>query len=240
MSRTSLVAVLLALSTCPVTAAEPSPRTISVRGRAEVVFPPDHVVVHAAVTAKADEARGAQKQAHEKATAILSFLRQAGVAADDLATDRTDLREVRDPVKEDCPPQPPRSHFEATVGVRFKIRDLPRFDHLLSGITDLGVNRIYAVTSESTRRPAKAKEARIQAVLAAREKAGYLASQLGLTLGAPITVQEIVAQSYFDQSLSNTNRFVVDGLTTADPGATSFSPNDLTVSAEFDIVFELR
>ena len=240
MSRAVLIAALLALPSYPLAAADTPPRTISVRGRAEVVFPPDHVVVHAAANASADNARAAQTQAHEKATAILSYLRQAGVASDDVDTDRTELRSVRDPIDENCPHQALLSHFEATVAIRFKVRNLAQFDELLSSLTDLGVNRIYSVTSESTQRVAKSKDARIQAVLAGKEKAGYLAKQLGLSLGSPVTVQEVVAKSYFDQSLSNTNSYIVDGVNTFTPSSASFSPTQLSASAEFDIVFEIR
>ena len=240
MPRSTFAVLLLAATSFTLNAADAAPRTITVRGRSEIVYPPDHVTVHAAVIAKADDARVAQKRAHEQAAAILAFLREAGVAPDDLATDRTDLREIQDPSDDDCPRQTPTSHFEASVGVRFKLRDLQRYDDVLSGITQFGVNRVYGVTSESSLRTAKAKEARIAAVVAAKDKAGYLAKELGLSLGQPITVQEIVAKSYFDQSLASTNSFIVDGVHTFDPKSTSFSPNDLTVTAEIEIVFELR
>ena len=231
------LALCLMLTAFPLSAADPA-RTISVRGRAEVIFPPDFVTVSAGVVERDDDAKTAQSRSRERAAAVLSFLRGSGVAPEDLAADRASLREDSDTVGDDCPSRSPKRYFEASVGIRFKLRDLQKYDDVLEGITKLGANRLYAVESESTVRTAKAREARIQAVQAAKQKATYLAEELGLTVGPPISVTEVIEKSYFDRSVltSNSMTFSDDS---RGPSSAAFSPSDLTVAAEFDVVFEI-
>jgi uncharacterized protein YggE len=235
----SLLAVgLLTLGAAPPPTAVDPTHTISVRGRAEVTFPADHVILHAAVVAKSNDANAAQSQAREKAAAVLAFIRQQGVADEDLATDRLSLQE-REPFNDDRPGRQPQPYFEAAIGIRVMLRDLSRYDRLLSGMSERGVNRVDGIVFDSTERTAKAKQARIEAVLAAKDKATYLTQQLGLSLGPPVTVTEVVERSYFDRSVAASNTVVATGMGGAAATSSSLSPTDLMVSAEFDIVFEL-
>lgn len=236
--RSPAIALALTLAALPAAAGDPA-RTISVRGRTEVTFPSDHVTIRTGVSVRADDAVTAQKQAREKAAAILAFVRQMGVAPEDLATDHLDLDEVTQRDDDDCPNGTTVTYHVATVGMRVRLRELARYDDLLAGIVNRGANRIAGIAFDSTERVAKAKQARVGAIQAARDKAIYLARELGLTLGPPVTIQEVAEKSVFDfRSLqSNSVDFYVSP--EANEGSTSLSPSELVVAAEVDVVFEL-
>jgi uncharacterized protein len=237
--RLPLVVGLLFITLSALASAADKPRTISVRGKAEVTFPPDQALIRTAVLAKAPLPATAEHEARSKAALVISFARGLGVAANDISTDSLSLREEREVPGRGQPKDPVKPCFEATIGVSVVLRDLTRFDELLTGMTERGINEVHSLRLDSTERIVKTRQARIQAVLAAKEKASYLAQQLGLTLGAPISVEEVVARSYSDESLMISNVRSPAPAAQPDEGSAALSPGQLVTSAEYDLVFEL-
>jgi len=234
------VAVLVAAS-WPVNAGEDllaASRTISVRGVAEIAFPADHVTIFAAVVADGNNPESVQHEARDKAAQVLEFVRDFGVEAEDVSTNRVSLRDKTEYFDDDdCPRTEVIPKYEAKVGIRFVLRDLKLFDELMNGILDSGVNRILSVSFDSSERIEKAKDARKSAIRAAKEKADYLAGELGQVVGNPIRITEVVEKSYFDRSLASSNSFVTTGGTYT--GTTSMSPEEQIVSATVEVIFEL-
>ncbi len=217
------------------------PRTISVRGRAELVFPADHVVIRTSVVAKADAPKDAQTEASGKAARVLDFVGDLGVAERDAVTDGVSLQEATERFDDDdCPKAEPVPEYTATVGIRITLRDVARYDELMAGLLDLGVNRIRGASFESTEVPAKAREARIAAIRAARDKAVYLADELGERVGRPLEIEEVSEESVLGYSVGQSNAYLIEGMnSTVGSTGSSISPRELTVTAEIDVVFEL-
>lgn len=215
-------------------------RTISVRGSAEVAFPADHVVVVTSVVEEGNDAKLVQAEARRGAARVLDFIRSFGVESEDLSTNRVSLSEVTDYFDdEDHSKTEIIPEYEAIIGIRFILRDLERYDELMNGIMDSGVNRILGLYFDSTARIERAKEARKAAIRAAREKAEYLADELGQVVGDPIRITEIVETSYFDRSLATSNSYVVSSMNSAGSGKSSINPEEQSVSAIIEVIFEL-
>lgn len=218
------------------------PRTISVRGRAELLFPADHVVIRTSVVAEADAPKDAQAEASAKAARVLGFVHALGVDDRDVVTDGVSLQETTQRFNDDddCPKVEPEPEYTAVVGIRITLRDIARYDELMAGLLDLGVNRIRGASFESTEMPAKAREARVAAIRAAREKAVYLAEELGERVGRPLDIEEVSEESVLGYSVGYSNTYQIQGMSSAGGSAgSSISPRQLTVTAEIDVVFEL-
>lgn len=220
----------------------PEPRTISVRGRAEIEYPADHMILSASVVAKAQTPDAAQNEARRKATAVLNFVKSLGVDDKDTLTDFATLDDTTDEYDDDdCPRQNPEIEFTATIGIRVILRDFSKYDELVAGLLKGGVNRIRGISFESTEQVAKAKEARIEAIRAAREKADYLASQLGQKVGHPLEINEVYERKALDYSVGYSNSYQIRQREASfSSNGSSLSPNRMTAYAEVDVVFELE
>jgi uncharacterized protein YggE len=71
-----------------------------------------------------------------------------------------------------------------------KLKDLSKFDSLLTEALDLGANYVLGIQFRTTELRKHRDEARGLAIRAAQEKAIALAGELGETVGAPRTIYE--------------------------------------------------
>lgn len=214
-------------------------RTISVSGRAEVEFPPDFIVVKVGASLKNDDPIVLQDALRTASAAMLKFVKGLGVDEKDVSTDRFSVWEVDwDYDEDDCPKMPELPKYEGETSIHVVLRDFDSFDRLVRGLFENGANRLMSVSFDSTLRAEKTREARIAAVRAAKEKAAYIAEELGQRLGHPVEVSD-TSRSASARSYSS-NSYIVSGLDTMASTATSISASDLTASAQVSIVFALE
>jgi uncharacterized protein YggE len=214
-----------------------SPATITMKGKATIVINPDHVVVMIGIDATKTDARAAQTETMKKVKKILGFIAELGISDRDVSTDYLTLEKEDVDLKDegnkrqDLPPK-----YEASMDVRIVLRDLAKFEQLIQGLMLNGVNRIDGITFDSTERVAKTREARIQAIRAAKEKAIYLANAINETVGKALVIEEI-NRNYSNSATSNT--FSIEGISLSDNRIKSFSPKSLLIESEIKVVFEL-
>lgn len=219
---------------------QPVTRTVSVRGRADIVFPADHAIVSVAVVATGEEPKAVQNEVSEKAASVLGSMKELGIEDRDLATNRVSLEDITVRFDDDDRPiDDPIPCYKATIGIRITLRDLNKFDEMMSSLLAIGVNRIYGACFESTEEVAKAKEARKAAIGAAREKAEYLAAELGESIGRPIKITEVFERGAFERSVGYSNTIEFQEGPRSRSTTSAISPQDLMVGAEIDVVFEL-
>lgn len=119
--------------------------------------------------------------------------------------------------------------------VRILLTDISKFDQLLLGCVDAGVNTIEDVTREVRDIQAVKKKVRTMAVLAAREKAEAMAAALGQLTGPAISIEEI--NSEIHRGLSN--NIIIDlGAYTSFQG--SLSMGMIGIREDVKVVFELK
>lgn len=236
------IPILLALALCsaPLAAAEVSlvdaNPTISVSGRAEIEFQPDHVIISSAVNEEDKSARAAQTRAMRSASNALAVAREFGVKDEDLATDYVTLRQIVQREHREGGQIVERvTSYRAATSVRIVLRDIERYDELMAKLLEAGVNRIDSVHFDSEERIAKTREARKAAVLAAKEKASYLLAELGMKIGGVLKVEEYSsAPDYRSNKLERAAFADASG-----GGGPSISPKKLVASANVNIVFRI-
>ena len=216
---------------------QPKPREITVRGVAEVVVPPDYVEVRTQVVTLDKDLAKSQAENDEQVKAVLDLVRKMGIAPDDVSTGYTSLGPKEHRVRDQAPVF---LGFEATKSITVKLRDLSKYEALISGMLELGVNRITGVSFRSSEELEKRKQARVLAIRAAREKAEYLAEQLGQKVGRPLWVAEFRRETPRMPGWSNTS-FVPSpgGDAKADSEQGTIAPGSITIRAQIEASFEL-
>jgi uncharacterized protein YggE len=215
-------------------------RSIEVTGHAEVRYPAEYVVIWAGVTSTGASPHTIQTEVMTKVGAIFAYLQEKGLPKDDLGTSFVSLRDISlDQRDEDCPTLSEDPTFEASTEIRIVLRDLSEYDEVILALLERGLNEIRSISFQSRLAAEKAREARILAIRAAKEKAAYLASELGQRIGHPIKVEEIDTRSYFERSASYSNVVMI---TRSGSGGESSSllPRELKTSSEVTVIFELH
>ncbi len=213
------------------------PREITVRGVAEVVVPPDYVEVHTQVVTLNKDLARSQAENDEQVKAVLDLVGKMGIAPDDVSTGYTSLGPKEHRLRD----QPPVFlGFEATKSITVKLRDLSKYEALISGMLEVGVNRISSVSFRSAQELEKRKEARVLAIKAAREKAEYLAEQLGQKVGRPLWVAEFRRETPRMPGWSNVAyAYAREGEAEPDSEQGTIAPGSITIRAQVEASFEL-
>jgi len=216
---------------------QPKPREITVRGVAEVVVPPDYVEVHTRVVTLDKDLTKSQAENDEQVKAVLDLVRKMAIAPDDVSTGYTSLGPKEHRLRD----QPPVFvGYEATKSISVKLRDLSKYEALVAGMLELGVNRITGVSFRSSEELERRKDARRLAIKAARDKAEYLAEQLGQKVGRPLWVAEFKRETPRMPGWSNESyAYAREGEAEPDFERGTIAPGSITIRAQVEASFEL-
>lgn len=168
------------------------PPLISVNGIGEVKLEPTEVVISLGVETREKTLDQARKQTDKQAAAIIAYLRKQGVDAKNIQTSYMNLQPIYSGA-EYGKAQP--EFYMAQKTMTIVIKKLNKFDELLSGLYDNGVNRIdniYFRVADSDLEKYRA-EARKKAVADAKQKAEALTRELGARVGKVYTINEFTS-----------------------------------------------
>jgi hypothetical protein len=218
----------------------PTERTITVIGKAELEVPPDHLVAWMSVATVHNDPATAMSRNEDKIRAILGLLRDLEIDSKDVSTGYLRLEERFDRGRQG---EQVFKGFEAETTIQVAVRDLGLHERLIKGSLDLGMNRIWGVSFRSTEIVEKHRRARRLAIRAAREKAEYLAKELGHDVGAALTVTEKRVNEnprWAANTASNTFIDSAPGDLSPDIGSSTLMPEMITVTEEVEVVFRLE
>lgn len=171
-------------------AAEPTPREITVSGSATVDTAPDIATVTAGVETQAPTAADALKANGTAMTAVLAAARSTGIEARDLQTSQLNLNPVfrQDPGGSDAAPQVVA--YQASNMVTVRVRDVAKLGSVIDAVTGAGANRLYGVSFDVDAPDALLDTARQKALADAHRKADLFATAAGVKLGPVIAISE--------------------------------------------------
>src|SRR5690606_40177797 len=115
------------------------PPLISVNGIGEVNLEHNEVVISLGVETREKTLDQARKQTDKQAAAIIAYLRKQGVDAKDIQTSYVNLHPVYSGAEYG---KATPEFYMAQKSMTIVIRKINKFDELLSGLYDNGVNRI--------------------------------------------------------------------------------------------------
>lgn len=164
------------------------PRLITVTGDAEVRVVPDEVILTLGVMTWDKNMDRAKRQNDEIVGRVLALTTEFGIEPEHVKTDYIGIE-----------PRYRNGYYEASDFIGYfvrksiviTLRDLSKFEDLLSGALDIGANYVLGIEFRTTELRKHRDEARALAIQAAREKAEAMAGELGQTVGEPQTIQEV-------------------------------------------------
>ncbi|MBP1225485.1 SIMPL domain-containing protein [Flavobacterium sp. 1355] len=156
---------------------------INVNGEGKVKVAPDQVCISASVETKGNNAKEVKKQNDEKMDAVLKFIKKMNIPTADFKTKQVALNPQYDYEKK-------KTSYNATQTVEIIVKDLTKYDELMEGLVQQGINRIDKVSFESSKLAQYQSEARKLAIKDAKTKADEYVSVLGQKVGKAFTIAD--------------------------------------------------
>lgn len=223
----------------------PEPRVVTATGDAEVRVPPDEVVITLGVQTEDQKLDVAKSQNDGLVRQVLQRLQGFGIAADHIQTEYIGISPLYD-YPSYALPRLKGYTVQKTIVVT--LRDLAKFEDLLSGVLEAGANYVHNVEFRTTELRKYRDQARALAIQAAREKATALAGELEQGLGEPVTITEEQSlwHSWYgygwggrwNEAMAQ-NVVVETGSSSLAAGAT-VAPGQITVNARVSVTFALK
>ena len=163
----ALVTVLIAV---PAAAQSTASRSITVNGTAEVKVPPNEVILTVGVETDSLDIVKARAANDQRVKAIVEAARSHAVASEHVQTDFLDLQ----PRYNDSARREFLGYF-ARRSLVITIRDVSKFEPLLSSVLTAGANYVHGIDFRTTELRKHRDAARAMALTAAREKADAMA-----------------------------------------------------------------
>lgn len=182
MLRTLLV---LTIATTATMAQNPVPQpTVSVTGEGIVRVVPDEATINIRVENTGENTTALKKQNDLTVQEVIKFLKSMDIAEKDIRTQYMNLSKNYDYNSKTYT-------FAANQSLSVKLRDLKKYEAVMDGLLDTGINRIDGINFSSSKREQLETEARKKAVEDAQKKAREYASVLNQSVGKAISISEL-------------------------------------------------
>ena len=166
---------------------------INVSGEGKIKVVPDQALVSISLETKGTNAADVKKENDIKMDAVLKYIKKANIAKEDFQTQRVSLNPNYDYEKK-------KHNYLATQTVQILLKDLSKYDALLDGLVEIGINRIDNVEFKSSKFALLQSDARKLAIKDAKAKAEDFVSVLGQKVGKAITISDN-SQNYNPQPI---------------------------------------
>ena len=176
--KTTFIVALIAL-TCGMTRAQSSNiPTVDVQASAEVKVVPDEVFIVFGVETSDPKLAVAKTDNDNRVKKLLAIAQQMAIDPKFVQTDFITIEPwFRDESENDV--RIHRTEYRVRKKIAVTLRDVPKFEDLLSRALEAGVNYVHGVEFRTTELRKHRDRARQMAIQAAKEKAELLATQLG-------------------------------------------------------------
>ena len=156
---------------------------VNVSGEGKIKVEPDQALITISVETKGNDAADVKKENDKKMDAVLKLIKKANIALQDFQTQRVSLNPNYDYEKK-------KNYYLATQTVQILLKDLSKYDALMEGTVDAGINRINNVEFKTSKLLQLQSDARKLAIKDAKTKADDFVSVLGQKVGKAITISD--------------------------------------------------
>lgn len=175
--------LILALTTTAMIAQTNPPHTIDVTGEGIVKIVPDEVTINIRVENTGENTQNLKRQNDATINEVLKFLKQMKIADKYVRTEYMNLTKNYDYNSKTYT-------FAANQSLSIKLRDMDKYEELMNGLLETGINRIDGVEFSSSSMDSLKSQARKKAIENAQMKAQEYASVLKQTVGRAILISE--------------------------------------------------
>lgn len=188
LARTILIVAVAALA-CGITPAQTTPPSVDVTAAAEVKVVPDEVFILFGVETSDVKLAAAKADNDNRVKKLLAITQQMKIDPKYVQTDFITIEPWDHEVFVNNN-RVTRPEYRVRKKVAVTLREVPKFEDLLSRALEAGVNYVHGVEFRTTELRKHRDRAREMAIQAAKEKAELLASQLGRTIGEAQRISE--------------------------------------------------
>lgn len=229
MKRTIVFLALMLMTLSYGQETKPVPQ-ITVSGEGKVKVIPDEATVSVSVETKGNVAKDVKKENDEKIDAVLKLIKKMNLAPADYRTQRVSLNPQYDYEKK-------KTSYTATQTIEIIVRDLNKYDELMEGLVNQGINRIDNVVFQSSKLAQYESEARKLAMKEAKHKAEDYVSVLGQKVGRALTISDNT-QSYTPQPVYA--RFKTMAMESDAAPRETLAMGEITITANVSVNFILE
>ena len=156
---------------------------ISVSGEGKVKVAPDQVVINLGVQNTGKDAAEVKKMNDETVDKVVKYIKKFGIPTSDFQTTNVNLYKSYDYEKK-------KHNFQASQSITITLKDIKKYDELMMGLVDTGINNINGVEFKSSKMEEHKVTARKQAILDAKKKAEDFVSVLNQKVGKAILITD--------------------------------------------------
>jgi uncharacterized protein len=156
---------------------------INVSGEGKVKVAPDQVLIAISIETKGTKSEDVKRDNDRKMDGILKFIKKSSIASEDFQTQRISSNPNYDYEKK-------KYSYLATQSLQIVLKDLSKYDVLMEGLVNEGINRIDRVEFKSSKMIQLQSEARKLAMKDAKGKAEDFVSVLNQKVGKAILISD--------------------------------------------------
>jgi uncharacterized protein len=156
---------------------------ISVSGEGKVKVAPDQVVINLGVQNTGKDAAEVKKMNDETVDKVVKYIKKFGIPTSDFQTTNVSLYKSYDYEKK-------KHNFQASQSLTITLKDIKKYDELMMGLVETGINSINGVEFKSSKLEEHKVASRKQAVLDAKKKAEDFVSVLNQKVGKAILITD--------------------------------------------------
>ena len=171
---------------------------ITVNGEGKIKVVPDQATITATVETRGSNVKEVKKQNDQQIYLVLKLIKKMNLAPNDYKTQRVSLNPQYDYEKK-------KTTYNATQTIEILLRDLSKYDELMEGLVNEGVNNVNNVIFQSSKLEQYQSEARKMAMKDAKQKATDYVSVLGQKVGKAMTISDN-SQNYYPQPMYESMR----------------------------------
>jgi len=171
------------------------PPLITVTGKASVRVQPDKVQVTVGIDQRAKTVKQVQEDVDGKSSKIISYLKQNGVEDRDVQTSHINLNPFYSYEKTQAG-STEVDFYTATKSLTFVLRDISKFEKVLSGLYEIGVNTVNGIAFQVENQEAARQAAKRKATGHARKIAESLTEGLGVSVGKVYSLNDQTFDSH--------------------------------------------
>lgn len=162
---------------------------VNVTGEGTVTVVPDKVVIRARIEHSGKSAAEVKAQNDKVVNEVIKYLKSQDIPSKNIQTEYVNLNK-------DYNYNTKETFYSANQSISILLEDINKYEKLMSGLLESGLNRIDGIQFKSSKKEALETEARKMAILDAKQKAEEYAEALGQEIGKAHMINEIESNNY--------------------------------------------
>lgn len=202
--------------------------SVEVSGDGIVRVIPDEVTISVRVENTGNNAQEVKRKNDQTISDVLNFVKNQGIAEKYVRTEYVNLNKNYDYNTKTY-------NYSANQSISIKLIELKKYEMLMKGLLESGINRIDGVNFSSSKKAELESEARKKAVANAKEKANEYAGELNQKIGKALSIRENIVSNIPQPMLRSA--MMMDSQ--ASGSEQTMAPGEMEIYAKVYITFEL-